>query len=329
MFAKLKELWKVSRENKRLRKKLAKLNVRITRQKDRIRLLKEGGETSHRIRPENIIWIFGSGRTGSTWLARMMGELTKASSSGRRNSFWNEPWAGHIFYLAIEQSEAIGRKGKGFILAPHYKSTWLRSIKGFVLDGADARFPEMHSGDHLVIKEPGGSVGAPLLMEALPESCMVFLVRDPRDVVASQADAHGEGGFMSPDGAGDPSSEERAISAAKRYLRNIQKSKQAYESHKGRKVLVRYEDLRADTLGTMKRVYSSLEIPVEDERLAQAVRKYSWENIPEEEKGSGKKFRKATPGGWREDLTPEQVKTVERIAAPVLEEFYSDSALQS
>ena len=49
------------------------------------------------------------------------------------------------------------------------------------------------------------------------------------------------------------------------------------------------------------------------------------ESIPEEEKGLGKKFRKATPGSWHEDLTPTQVEIVEQITAPILEEFYSAS----
>jgi hypothetical protein len=275
------------------------------------------------IRPENIIWIFGSGRTGSTWLSRMMGELTDGPT------VWNEPWVGHVFHAAIEESKRRGRKGKGFILASHYRRTWLRSIKAFVLDGAAARFPEMSSGDHLVIKEPGGSIGAPLLMEALPESRMTFLVRDPRDVVASQADAHREGSWMSSGRGPDASSVERARRAANIYLRNIEKAKQAYESHDGRKVLVRYEELRADTLATMKRIYSTLEIPVEEKKLAQAVEKHSWENIPEEEKGSGKIFRKATPGGWREDLTSEQIEAVQRITAPFLEEFYPKNTLLS
>jgi hypothetical protein len=77
-------------------------------------------------------------------------------------------------------------------------------------------------------------------------------------------------------------------------------------------VLIRYEDLRADTLGTMKHIYSTLEIPVNDEELARVVEKRSWENVPEEEKGSGKIRRKATPGGWREDLTPRQIETIEK-----------------
>jgi sulfotransferase family protein len=243
----------------------------------------------------------------------MMGEL-------EGYTVWFEPWVGALFdpyHLRLED-----RKGKHFILAPRYRSTWLRSIRSFVLDGADVRFPEVSKDEYLVIKEPGGSAGAPLLMEALPESRMVLLVRDPRDVVASWVDAHREGGWK--DGRRKEKDQPRVPIdvRAKKYLQNVGEARKAYNSHQGRKVLVRYEELRADTLGTMKRIYSALEIPVDEGKLSQAVEKYSWENIPEEEKGEGKFHRKATPGGWREDLTPEQVKTVEKITAPLLNELY-------
>jgi hypothetical protein len=75
-------------------------------------------------------------------------------------------------------------------------------------------------------------------------------------------------------------------------------------------------------LGTMRRIYGELGIGVDPDELIRAVKKHSWENIPEEEKGKGKFYRRAVPGGWREDLTPEQVKTVERVTARLLEEFY-------
>ncbi len=47
----------------------------------------------------------------------------------------------------------------------------------------------------------------------------------------------------------------------------------------------------------MKRIYSTLEIPVDEEALTRAVEKHSWENLPEKEKGEGKFYRKASPGG--------------------------------
>ncbi len=286
---------------------------------------KAGGEDGN-IKPENIVWVFGSGRTGSSWLAFMMGSLPE-------HSRWNEPLVGYLFghtYYERAGHRKDDPTDRHFILGGD-RRTWLTSVRDLVLDGATARFPQRAQSGYLVIKEPHGSIGAPLLMEALPESRMIFLVRDPRDVVASALDAHKEGSWAyrrmerkrsSADEAPDVFVEARAS----RYLTDVEQVKRAYEAHEGPKILVRYEELRADPLGTMKHIYSALKIPVREEELARAVDKYSWENIPEKEKGEGKIRRKASPGGWRKDLTPEQVETVERIAAPLLEEFYPDDA---
>jgi hypothetical protein len=274
------------------------------------------------VSPENMIWIFGTGRTGSTWLAAMMEEPIG-------HEVWFEPRVGTVF--DPQKFERFG--GKHFILASQYKDVWLGSIRNFILDGANARFPELagKDGGYLAVKEPGGSVGAGLIMEALPESGMVLLIRDPRDVVASWLDATRKGGWQTRRrGEGGRRAESLAETNpnafvrrhADAYLQHVGSARRAYEAHEGRKVVVRYEDLRADTLGTMKRMYGELDVPVEEARLAKAVEKHSWKNIPEEEKGQGKFYRKATPEAWREDLTRRQVKTVERITAPLLEEFY-------
>jgi len=271
------------------------------------------------VRPENMIWIFGTGRSGSTWLSSMMGDMS-------RQTLWGEPWVGALFgNFYYNQDEGL-RQNPQFILGRHRES-WLKSIRNFVLDAAGATFPNLKKDDYLVIKEPNGSIGAPLLMEALPESRMILLVRDPRDVVASSMDAHREGSWHYTrrnlqESLADEEPDAFVQRRAYKYLWYVGNSKRAYDDHQGPKVLVRYEELRADTLGTMERIYSSLGIPVDEAELSEAVKKYSWENIPEEEKGEGRFYRKAKPGGWREDLTPEQVKVVERITAPLLEEFY-------
>ncbi len=276
------------------------------------------------VNSENVVWIFCSNRSGSTWLSSMMGEI-------EGHEVWNEPLVGKLFGDLYYAGAAGHQKVKHYILGDYHKGSWLDSIQSFVLSEANARFPEVAEGGYLIIKEPNGSIGAPLLSEAMPTSRVIFLVRDPRDVAASGLDAARKGSWQY-ENAADRGWKREALAdnqpdvwvrrRAQNYVRHAGKARDAYEAHKGPKVLIRYEELRDDTLGTMERLYSTLGIEVGGEELARAVDKHAWENIPEKEKGQGKFYRKATPGGWREDLTPGQVEIVEQVSAPLLKEFY-------
>jgi hypothetical protein len=276
------------------------------------------------VEPENVVWIFCSNRSGSTWLSSMMGEIGG-------HEVWNEPLVGKLFGDLYYSGAAGHQKVKHYILGDYYKVSWLDSIQSFVLSEATARFPGVAEGGYLIIKEPNGSIGAPLLSEAMPASRVIFLVRDPRDVAASGLDAARKGSWQY-ENAADRGWKREALAdnqpdvwvrrRAQNYVRHAGKARDAYDAHKGPKVLIRYEELRDDTPGTMERLYSTLGIQVGDADLARAVEKHSWENIPETEKGQGKFYRKAKPGGWREDLTPGQVEIVEQVSAPLLKEFY-------
>jgi hypothetical protein len=274
------------------------------------------------VNPANIIWIFGTARTGSTWLANMMEEI-------ENHKLWDEPLVGALFGN-FHYVRAAHKIGKNSLFGNEMMRREL--IRSFILQAIELKFPRLGEKDYLLIKEPNGSIGAPLMVEALPESRMIFLVRDPRDVISSNISGHAEGGWfrrqwekgMRKHKPPPENPDVLVREKARKYREFVSRSKQAYEEHEGPKVLVRYEDLRPDTLGEMKRIYSTLGIKVEEKRLLHVVEKHSWDIIPAKEKGEGKFTRKATPGGWQEDLTSEQVRVVEEITAPLLEEFYRD-----
>ena len=312
----------IREKNRRLRKLRERLE-----EKDReiaaLRAKLDEGDAEAGLKPENIVWIFGNGRSGTSWLAQMVGEAGNGA-------VWDEPLVGLLFgdFYYLREGEKRGAK---FVMGPRYKDVWLRNIRDMVLDGAAIRHADIPEGGRLVVKEPHGSVGAPLLAEALPESGVILLVRDPRDVVASYFDAFRDDSWASgilflgerdrrvkPDLDPDAYVEERANV----YLRDVTKAKEAYDTHQGRKVLVRYEDLRADALGTMARLCPELGIELDEEDLARVVEAHSWEAVPREERGEGKFRRKARPGSWKEDLTPGQARVVEETTAPLLDEFY-------
>jgi hypothetical protein len=322
---------KLKEVRRRLRKKTQSLKeVRkqaVSKDRELARLMKGATSSSeYHLGPDNLIWIFGTGRSGNTWLSSMMGSL-----SG--HAVWSEPCIGQLFgsyyYDPKQMRQHRQRKSPKFVLGDPVKDIWLSAIRLFVLENVNGRYPDA-SIRQLVIKEQPGSEGAPLLMEALPESRMILLIRDPRDVVASWMDARSEGGWGYHRTQSrvtrriDGTDLKQASRLAKDYSKKVGKAKDAYEAHQGPKALIKYEQLRENTLGTMQRLYSSLGIEISEQVMARVVEEHSWENIPEEDKGEGKFYRKATPGSWQEDLSAEEVRMVERTTAPLLKAFYGD-----
>ena len=240
---------------------------------------------------------------------------------------WHEPYVGLLFgsfiYERLKDDDEL-LNNPAFIMGEPYREVWLRSIRNFVLEGAMARYPDLKKGQYLVVKEPNGSIGAPLLLEATPESRMIFLIRDPRDVIASRLDAFSKGSWARQNR--DYSTAERLNAATKElaeeYLRVLSKVQEAYEVHPGKKAFVRYEDLRRDTIDVLKAMYNALEIEVDEAQLEAAVLKHSWTRIPSGEKGKDKFFRRAQPEGWKADLSPEQIEIIEEITGPILRKYY-------
>lgn len=190
MLRKLKTYRDAPREAQKLAEELEKGQSELAAIKGRLALWRERAEKAEaKINTEpfdasRLVWIFGAGRTGSSWLASVMGELAG-------HEVWFEPLVGELFgYHYYVRGTERHRESRHFVLGV-LRDAWIGTIRSCVLEGAVIRFPNCQ---RLIIKEPNGSIGAPLLAEALPESHMIVLLRDPRDVAASSLDALKRGG---------------------------------------------------------------------------------------------------------------------------------------
>ena len=149
----------------------------------------EGSEQATGVNPENVVWIFCTARSGSTWMRSMLDDLVDGE-------VWEEPKVGRLFgeFYSRAKPTQLGRTN--YVLGEPTREAWTGALRDFVLRTAWASHPSVTPERYLIVKEPGGAVGAPLLMAALPESRMVLLVRDPRDFAASVLDATRKGGWM-------------------------------------------------------------------------------------------------------------------------------------
>ena len=91
-----------------------------------------------------------------------------------------------------------------------------------------------------------------------------------------------------------------------------------------RVTVVRYEDLKKDAVTNFKRMVDAIGMRATREEVANAVEKTDFAQIQKREKKQGFKevihdnqtfFRSGKSGGWREELTDEQVKLVIRFHA--------------
>jgi len=71
--------------------------------------------------------------------------------------------------------------------------------------------------------------------------------------------------------------------------------------------------LLANTVQELRKLYQFLQIDIADENLNSIVEKFSFKNIPEEEKGRGKFRRFASPGKWKENFNDQEKQIMNNL----------------
>ncbi len=282
---------------------------------------------------ENMVWVFSSARSGSSW-------LTMKLLNHKDILLWNEPLIGtHLGCVAgrlvspvtaeyrtpVDRTIDVYAGEPDYFFSSAYKSVWMPYFKRMVLQRLFCQHPEsLHKV--VVIKEPNGSQSADLISRLFPNSRLIFLLRDGRDIVDSVLDMHKKESWAKK------WMELPALDAEMRRSVIINQSNSwsflmtlllsAYKNHEQtRRHMVVYEQLRYDTLEKLMGIYNFLGIPVDGKDLRRLVDKSSFEKTPQGEKGSGKVIRKAKPGGWKESFTEEEKRIMNTVMGEKLKEL--------
>ena len=177
-----------------------------------------------------------------------------------------------------------------------------------------------------MIKEPSGSLAADFLMDCLPNSQIIVLMRDPRDIIDSRIDEVSTGGWELElkKGVEDVVVNELRISMIKNnaiyWVGLLKILMKTFENHsKDLRYLLRYEDLLANTVQELQKLYQFLGIDIDEKNLNDIVRKYSFKKIPQEEKGKGQFKRFASPGKWKENFNDKEKEIMNNILKDMLQ----------
>jgi hypothetical protein len=301
-----------------------------------------------------LVWIFGSPRTGSTWLLHLLTfplRLTTGRPSGstmpRKAPVRplavpiNEPYLpNHLTPILDGFAEpgapsfllnATRAHDPNYFFSEAFAGSWRPEVRRLILVRLQAQAQlaarEQSLDDpFVVIKEPNGSHGADALLSLLPHSRMIFQQRDGRDVVDSMLHAQSGGGWRlgGPAGFTPLQGESERLQFVRRHSRlwvnRTLAVQRAYDAHPpDLRITIRYEDLRSDTMGTLRPLVDWLGVHRTDEELEAAVAALAFEAYPAKAKGPTKALRAASPGLWRENLSDTEQLAVNEIMGETLE----------
>jgi hypothetical protein len=308
-----------------------------------------------------IVWMWGSPRSGSTWLLRQLAfplvpnpEATTIFDSPADQDGWTRPFdvlpvdesfiSNHLAPAFADPREVDGDYVPGTInnylgkrpvyaYSDAYREVWapearrfaLVRLFGFLARARDEGVP-LTPDPLIVIKEVNGSHAADLLMGLMPRSRLLFLVRDGRDVVDSLLHAYQPGGFLARhQGRAFETPEERAEGlrwAALLWSCNVDMTLRAIDAHPPELChTIRYEDLLAETRERTAALQGWLGLQRDEAEHETMLASTDFAAVPPQRRGSLQRNRAAQPGLWRQNLSEEEQRICIDVMGSRLEQL--------
>ena len=278
----------------------------------------------------DIVWLASYPKSGNTWLRMLIGSLSVETDD--------------IDINALPDLSSIASRREWFDdallidsgLLTHDEIDCLRPA--LYQDMARDRDAAAEQQTHFIKVHDAytnTALGEPLLGGVRAAKGAIVIVRDPRDVAPSLANHNGTGIEVAIDFMNDPVA---AFGApTRRQSIQLRQKLLSWSGHVASWLdqrdipvhLVRYEDFKRDTAGTMLAAMRFADYRVDEAQVERAVRLASFANLQAAERKTGfaewqdrqKKrrfFRRGESGAWRDELTPGQAARIEAAHAPMM-----------
>lgn len=261
----------------------------------------------------DLLFVVGCPRSGTTWLQLLLAQHPSVATTKESHLF--DGFVGPAL-RNWDLFEADPRAvGPAPLISRDEFVERLRCFAGEALGRLVRDETEL-----ILDKTPDHALWCEALLTVFPEAWVLHLVRDPRDVVASLLDAGKSWG-----GGWAPTSAYHAAWSWCEHVRAARAASALTERHRE----IRYEDLHADTETEIKRLLAwlSLDAPTEFarraaaetdiERMRRGETRAPWD-LAEEPAGF---VRRGGAGGWRSALSRSDVRVVEYLCAPLMEDY--------
>lgn len=260
-------------------------------------------------REDRVAWVIGCGRTGSTWLAEMLGDLPDV----RR---WHEPYFGRFLRHLQDRPDDLDRRGSFF--SNRHRDVWVNGLRHLFFEMVRDRYPRF--GEHaLAVKEVNTPELYPWLRTLFPTGRVILLARDPFDVLDSYLDLQKPGSWNQRFGDGrDPLAEENVRRTAGHIADSMTTALAAFEAWPlDQRLRIDYEQLLDDPAPGLRACCDLVAADPTDDDLRASVEKHDFGNY--RQTGQLEFRRQARAGGWRssDNFRGDVRRLAEQILGPL------------
>ena len=273
--------------------------------------------------PQQIIWLASYQKSGNTWMRVFLAnyfapkgrklsinQLNEFTTSDVRIDYYDRAAGGQFAGETIEDSLAI---------RPRVQRLIAQSKPGH-------HFVKTHSCI--------GSMNDVPLINPQVTAAAIYIMRNPFDVIPSFARHSARTNDEMIDAMIDPKAIFRSEDGIYEMIGRWDDHIESWLTAPGLpQINVRYEDMIADTQGTMRKVLTFLKVPIKESQLKQAIRASSFSELRKQERQQGFTerpdrmdafFVTGKSGGWREALTASQIGRIREEFRGALEKHYPE-----